>query len=152
MTSFQSKLYPRSRNSLLISQEYAMRYYGGLNMIIMLGILVKVVSGGFGGQSMIWAVVIAEIIAIGLGNLMAYSKLHRSYAEIFFVNEHFSLISVHDILFKKENHAFPLRYANPAQPDEDTLTIHFNDQVITLKRENWEEFDLIRDYLYSRQY
>ena len=151
MTSFQSKLYPRSRNSLLISQEYAMRYYAGLNIIIMLGVLVKVVSGGL-GSGLLWGIVIAEAVAIGLGNLMAYAKMHRSYAQIFFVNDHFSLISVYDILFKKENHAFPLRYANPSMSDEDTLTFHFNDQVLSLKRENWEEFDLIRDYLYSRQY
>lgn len=129
-----------------------MRYYAGLNMIIMLGVLIKVVSGSGFGSGMIWAIMIAEIVALVLGNLMAYSKLHRSYAEIFFVNDHFSLISVHDILFKKENHAFPLRYANPSMSDEDTISIHFNDQVVTLKRENWDEFDLIRDYLYSRQY
>ena len=129
-----------------------MQYYAAFNMIIMLGIIVKVISGGF-GSSMIWGIVIAELVAVGLGNLFAYGKLRRSIAEILFVDDHFSLISVYDLVNEKKPNAFPLIYANPSMLSEDVISIHFNDQVINLKRANWgEEFDLLCDYLYSRQY
>lgn len=128
-----------------------MRYYAMFNIILMLGILVKVVSGGF-GLSMLWPVVIGEAIAIGLGNVLAVAKLKRSYAEIFFVEEHFSLISVYEILHGREHEAFPMTYASPAlDPEGDKLTLHFHDQVLTLYRNDWEEFDLVYDWLYSRQ-
>jgi len=150
MVSFRSKYFPSSRNRLVITQEYAMQYYAAFNMIIMLGVLVKVVSGGW-GASLIWPVVIAEAVAIGLGNLLASAKLKRSYAEIFFIEDHFSLISVYEILNKRENEAFPMVYASPSfDPSGDRLTLHFHDQVITLYRKDWEDFDLIYDWLYSR--
>ncbi len=152
MTSFHSKHFPNSKNGLLVLQGFAMQYIGGFNVVLMLGILVKVVSQG-AGLNILWIAVIGEIIAVGLGNLLAYAKLKKTYAQIFFVNEHFSLISVYEILFKRENNAFPLRYANPRlDGEQNILTIHFNDQIITLRREDWEEFDLIRDYLFSRQF
>lgn len=152
MTSFQSKHFPRSKNGVLILQEYAMQYYGALNILLMLAIIVKVYSGGL-EQTVLWLAVIGELIILGLGNLLAYGKLRRTIAEIFFVNDHFSMISVYEILFKGENNAFPLIYANPTMtPEQDSITVHFNDQIITLYRRDWDEFDLIRDYLYSRQY
>ncbi len=84
--------------------------------------------------------------------MLAQAKLKNTYAEIFFVNEHFSLISVHEILNEQQNHAYPLLYANPSyDPNQEQLTLHFNDQVITLKRADWEDFDLIANWLYSRQ-
>ena len=152
MDSFRSRQFPRSRKGLLVVQEYAMQYYGAFNLVLMLVVLVRIVSAG-AGPSLLWWIIGAELIALGLGNMLAYAKLKRTYAEIFFVNEHFSLISVYEILFQRENNAFPLRYANPSlSGDHSRLVIHFNDQVVTLKREDWEEFDLIRDWLYSRQY
>ncbi|MDX2249659.1 MAG: hypothetical protein SF052_22945 [Bacteroidia bacterium] len=151
MTSFQSNHYPKSRNGVAVLQEYAMQYYGALNLILMLAVIVKVYAGGY-GQSVLWLAVIGEVAALGLGNLLAYGKLRRTIAEIFFVNDHFSMISVYEILFKGENNAFPLIYANPDMLNEDTVSIHFNDQILTLYRKDWEEFDLIRDYLFSRQY
>lgn len=153
MVSFRSKHYPKSRNSLLISQEYAMQYYAAFNVILMLGVLVKVIAGGM-PTGLIWWVVIGEAAAIGLGNLLAQARLRRSYAEIFFVENHFSLISVYEILHGRQQEAFPMLYANPAlSPDEDTITIHFHDQVINLYRKDWEDedFDLIYDWFYSRQ-
>ncbi|MEL7532907.1 MAG: hypothetical protein AAFN10_16425 [Bacteroidota bacterium] len=152
MTSFHSKNFPNSKNGLLVLQGFAMQYIAGFNVVLMLGILVKVVSQG-AGLNILWIAVVGELIAVGLGNLLAYAKLKKTYAQIFFVNEHFSLISVYEILFKRENNAFPLRYANPRlDGEQNILTIHFNDQIITLRREDWEEFDLIRDYLFSRQF
>ncbi|MEZ4773058.1 MAG: hypothetical protein R3D00_07740 [Bacteroidia bacterium] len=151
MTSFQSHQYPRSRNGIVILQEYAMQYYGAINAILMLAIMVRVAAGS-SGQSILWIAIAGEVIALVIGNLLAYGKLRRTIAEIFFVNDHFSMISVYEILFKGENNAFPLVYANPDMLNEDTVSVHFNDQIITLHRKDWEEFDLIRDYLFSRQY
>lgn len=149
MTSFHSKHYPTSRNKLVVGQEFAMRYYAGFNVVIMVYVLLSIVSGG-ASLSLLWTVLIAEAVALGIGNLLGQSSLQRTFAEIFFVGDHFSLISVGEILDKPKNHAFPLRLANPfLDPEQDKITIHFNDQVITLYRKDWEEFDLIVDYLYA---
>jgi hypothetical protein len=151
MVSFRSRHFPSSNNALLITQEYAMRYYALFNVILMLGILVKVASGDL-GLSLLWPVLIGEAIAVGLGNLLAVAKLKRSYAEIFFVEEHFSLLSVYEILHGRDYQAFPMVYAAPAlDPDGEKLTIHYHDQVVTLYRQDWEEFDLVCDWLFSRQ-
>ena len=130
-----------------------MVYYGIFNLIMMVVILAMASKGGL-GQSMFWLAVVGEIVIIGLGNLLTYGKLNRSIGRVFFVNQHFSMISVYDILFKKEKStAFPLIYANPQMdPEQNTLTVHFNDQIITLRRDDWEEFDLMRDYFYAAQY
>ncbi|WNJ20951.1 hypothetical protein [Pontibacter sp. G13] len=151
MNSFRSQHYPNSRKGLRILQEYAMQYYATFNVVIMLGVLIKVISGGFGGGLVI-VVVLAELAAIGLGNLLAYAKLKRNIAEIFFTQEHFSLISVYDIVYNPESkHAFPLAYANPTlSADRNQIVVHFNDQVITLHREDWDEFDLIVNWMYAR--
>ncbi|MEO0894803.1 MAG: hypothetical protein AAFY71_00185 [Bacteroidota bacterium] len=152
MTSFHSKQYPKSRNKLAISQEYAMQYYAGINVVIMVYVMLSVVSGNT-DMNLLWGVLIAEVVAVVVGNWLGQSLLQRTWAEIFFVGEHFSLISVGEILDKPNNHAFPLRLANPfLDPDQDKVTFHFNDQVITLRRKDWEEFDLIVDYLYSRTF
>ncbi|GAB4410408.1 MAG: hypothetical protein OHK0039_14780 [Bacteroidia bacterium] len=151
MTSFRSKHYPDTRNPLRITQEYAMRYYTGMNVLIMLGVLVKIVSGSY-GILLLWGVIIAEAIAFVLGNVLARASLRRRYAQIFFVSEHFSLISVHDILYEQDHQAFPLKLASPhLDPEGDRITLHFNDQIVTLLREDWEDFDLIWDYLYAAQ-
>lgn len=152
MTSFHSKKYPRSRNGLVVMQSYAMQYFAGFNVVIMLGCLLRIVSQG-PEAALLWWVLFGELFAVGMSNLLSYAKLKKTYAELFFVNEHFSLISVYEILFKRENNAFPTRYANPIlSGDQEILTIHFNDQIVTLKREDWEEFDLIRDYFYAKQF
>lgn len=129
-----------------------MQYYAAFNVILMLAVMVKVISGGI-PSGLVWWVIIGEAIAIGLGNLLAQAKLHRSYAEIFFIEEHFSLISVHEILNGRKNEAFPMLYANPAlSSDGKIITIHYHDQVVNLYRKDWEDedFDLIYDWFYSR--
>ena len=128
----------------MIVQEYAMQYYAILMLFVMAAVMLKV----YVGQNPLWWGIFGTAAAIGLGNIMAYVNLNRNYAEIFFVNEHFSLISVHEILNEKKNDAFPLHYAN-AQRIEDEITLHFNDQIVTLKAEDWEEFDLIWSWLNS---
>ena len=128
-------------------QEYAMQSFAGLNLILMLGVIMKVSSGG-AGQNLVWMVVVGEIIALALGNAIAYVRLRKSFAEIFFVKDHFSLISVYEILFKKENHAFPLVYANPRlSADRKTISLTYNDQIITLYEDDWEDFEQIWNWL-----
>ncbi|RMG61004.1 MAG: hypothetical protein D6722_20270 [Bacteroidetes bacterium] len=152
MTRFISHKYPRSANKLLITQEYAMPYYAAFNGVIMLLLLVQIVSGGM-GIDLLWWVVIGEALALGLGNLLGRARLRRTYAQLFFVSDHFSLISVHDILSGEEHQAFPLKFANASlDPEGDRLTLHFSDQVVVLQREDWEEFDLICEYFFAAQY
>lgn len=142
MTSFKSKHYPASSNSLMVIQDIAMRYYAVLALIVMAAVMVKISIG----QSPLWVGVLGFIGAIIMGNAIAYVQLRKQYAQIFFVKQHFSLISVYEILYKKENNAFPLRYANPTR-SEDQINLHFNDQIITLDRDDWEDFDLIWEWL-----
>ncbi|MEM6800551.1 MAG: hypothetical protein AAF696_04055 [Bacteroidota bacterium] len=152
MTNFRSKHYPRSSNGVLIMQEYAMQYYAGINILIILGVLLKL-YGPYGGDSMLYFVVIGEVIALALGNLLAYGSMKRSYAELFFLKDHFSAISVYDMLFSKDKKptAFPLIYSNAhMDPDQEKLSFTFHDQIITLRRDNWEEFDLIYNYFIAK--
>jgi hypothetical protein len=90
MASFRSTHYPRSKNTFVITQEYAMRYYLVLMFIVLIGAVIR----SFKGKEMIIFGVIALIGSILLGNLLAHVKLKRSVAEIFFVNDGFSIISV----------------------------------------------------------
>lgn len=120
-----------------------MQFYGGLNLLLMLLVLIQVYSGTQ-GLSLLWFVLLAEVVILGLGNVLALARVKRSYAEIFFVNDHFSLISVHEILFSPKNQAFPLLYSNPVMHTAgDRFTVHFNDQIVTFERKDWDDFDLI---------
>ena len=132
-----------------MTQEYAMQYYGFFMIAVMLGVMVTVANGG-GGRSMIMWSLVAMGIALLMANAMAYAKLRRTYAQIFFVDDHFSLISVYDILYQKENHAFPLNYANPTHHGNE-IQLHYADQIVSLKRADWEEdFDLIWNWLNAK--
>ena len=146
MTSFRSKHFPRSRNPLVVLQEQAMRYYTVMVFFVMLGIMVRVYTG----KEILWFGILGMALSILLGNLIAYVQLRRNIAEIFFVNDHFSLISVYEILYGKENLSFPLMYANPNRTESE-ITLHFNDQVIVLKQDDWEDFDLIWGWLVAKQ-
>lgn len=128
---------------MLTLQEYAVQYYAGFNLLIMFYALAQI-SSGQSGPNLLWVVVVAEVIALTLGNMLALAKTRRSYAEVFFLNDHFSLISVHEILFSPQNQAFPLVYATPSMdPDGDKFTVHFNDQIIPFYRKDWDDFELI---------
>jgi hypothetical protein len=144
--SFKSKRYPRNRNRLFITQEYAMEYYGMFTLVVMLGVMVAIANGNMGRGLLAWAL-IGEVLALLLANGMAYGKLKRSYAQIQFINDHFSLISVHDILHENAQHAFPLKYANPSR-GKDFIQLHYNDQIVQLKEEDWgEDFEMIWSWL-----
>lgn len=139
MNSFRSRHFPSSKNPIMLVQEYAMYYYAVFMIFLLMAIVLKM----FAGNGSIMGLGIGGVlIAMGFGNVAAVVTLRKTYAQIFFVGEHFSLISVYDILFPKQKPAFPLRYAN-ATRTQDTLSFHFNDQIITLVRADWEDLDLI---------
>jgi hypothetical protein len=139
MASFRSQHYPRSTNTLLVTQEYAGRYYFVLAMIVLIGAVIR----SYKSKEMIIYSIVALVLCVLLGNLFAQVKMRRSIAEIFFVNDGFSIISVHDILHQSPKRSFPLKFANPTRTN-DEIQFHFEDQIMTLKREDWgDEFDLI---------
>lgn len=145
MTSFRSNHYPRSTNTLMITQEYAGRYYVVMGFIVLLGAMIR----SYKDREMILFSIIALVVSFLLGNLFAQVKMRRSIAEIFFVNDGFSIISVHDILHKSPKRSFPLKFANPTRT-EDKIQFHFEDQIMVLQREDWgEEFDLIWNWFIS---
>jgi hypothetical protein len=143
--SFRSQHYPRSKNTLLVTQEYAGRYYFVLMMIVLIGAVIRT----YKDREMIVFSIVALILCILLGNLFAQVKMRRSIAEIFFVNDGFSIISVHDILHQSPKRSFPLKFANPTRT-ENEIQFHFEDQIMTLKREDWGgEFELIWSWFTS---
>ncbi|MFN0202699.1 MAG: hypothetical protein ACKVTZ_14335 [Bacteroidia bacterium] len=144
MQSFKSHHYPPSdKTRFSITQEYAMYYYGLLLLAVIILVMIRAMSSQDVAMSLaIWGA-LGTFASLFLGKQMATVKLKKTYAEIFFVGEHFSLLSVHDVLYQSENkHAFPLRYANVSRSG-DFLYFHFNDQIITLKKEDWADFELI---------
>jgi hypothetical protein len=149
MKSFRSHHYPRSGNAFLVRQEYAMQYYGVLNILLMAGLLLYLLSGSRGLSLVFWAIG-GELAAIALANMFTSVRLHRTYAEIFFLKDHFSLISVNEILSGRKNEAFPLRFAQArVSGDRSQISLHFGDEIVELKREDWEDFDgIIESFLY----
>jgi hypothetical protein len=143
--SFRSQHYPRTTNTFLVTQEYAGRYYMVLIFIVLIGAVIR----SYKDKEMIIFTVVALILCILLGNLLAQVKMRRSIAEIFFVNDGFSIISVHDILHQSPKRSFPLKFANPTRT-ENEIQFHFEDQILTIRREDWgEEFDLIWNWFIS---
>ncbi len=147
MTSFRSRFYPSHTNALMLRQEHAMNYYAGFTAALMLGILVMVVSGK-GTFALLAFSLIGAVVSIVMGNVLAGVKLNRLPAEIFFIEDQFSLISVQALLDQSEHEVFPLAYAS-AISNGNVLQFHFQDQVLTIRREDWEEFDLICQWMYA---
>ena len=148
--SFRSKHYPQSPSAFRIRQEFALRYYAGLLFVVMVGIMLRV---SYGKEALIFGLV-GIVGAILLGSVLAKVQLRRSIAEVFFINDGFSIINIDDILNRSPKRSFPLRFADPTR-NEDQIFFNFEDQIITLKREDWgTDFDLIWNWLTQdlRQY
>ena len=145
-SSFKSRHFPANANRFAHQQSVAMRYYAGIALVIMMAVVVTI-SQGSGGQQFALFVALAAGIGVFIANALAQASLRRTYAQIQFVGDHFSLISVHDVLSQNDNHAFPLRYANPSRMGADRIQLHYSDQVITLVRDDWEDFDIIWSWL-----
>lgn len=127
-------------------QEYAMQYYAIFMMVVVIGVLMRIALG----KTVLIFAIVGFLLSLGLGNMVAYVQLRRNFAEIFFLQGHFSLISVYEILYQQNNVVFPLKYAN-ARNYGDSITFHYNDQVITIRRKDWEDFDLIWNWLEEGQ-
>ena len=139
---FRSSNYPKTGQPFMVIQETAMKYYGIFILAAMTAVMIKL----YNRQDVLLVGMIGSVLAVVLANFSAYVVLHKRNAEIFFVNDNFSLISVYDILYEVPHKAFPLKFANPTRT-EDEIQIHFVDQIMTLKREDWEEFDLFWNWL-----
>ncbi|MFK7972543.1 MAG: hypothetical protein AB8F95_19385 [Bacteroidia bacterium] len=150
-SSFQSNNYPEHTNRFAMVQNTAMTYYAAIALVIMLAVVVTI-SQGSGGQEIALIVAVAAGAGVFIANALAQANLRRTYAQIRFVGDHFSLISVHDILSDDDNHAFPLRYAAPSRLSNDKIQLHYADQVITLNREDWDDFDVIWSWLVAPQW
>lgn len=142
VSRFRSKFFPSSGNRFAVLQEYAMQYYAIFVMTVMIFVVVRI----YYQQEVFWIGTVGGLLAVAVANMFAYVKMQRKIAEIFFVNDSFSIISVADIVYEQELKNFPLRFANPTR-NGDTIQIHFTDQILTLKREDWDEFDLVWDWL-----
>ncbi len=144
MTSFRSKHYPGSGKSFLILQEYAMRYYGILTGIVMMLVVLRY----YFQKDIFWVAIIGESLALLVGNMLAYANLRRRIAEVLFVADSISVISMYDLLYRQPQKSFPLRLANPVRVNEG-IQIHYKDQIITLASKDWDEIDVIWEWLTS---
>lgn len=122
-----------------------MTHYSWLSFVVILFTLIRMVQHkdilvfGIGGMA----------IALILANLLAVVSLRRQVAEIFFLQEHFALITVWDVLFTQETKTFPLHLANPSR-EADQVSFHYFDRVVVLKSADWDTFELICSYLSYR--
>lgn len=138
MQTFTSRHYPHTRNALLLTQEYAMRAYAGVALVAMVVIMLQVARGE--GISWVW---VALLVGGGLiANVIGNMQLRRTVGAIIFTAEHFTVLSVADIAHQQHPEPFPLAYSNPAHGG-NVLTFHYHDQVLTLSRADWPDFDTL---------
>lgn len=138
MNSFKSRHYPASTNKIAVRQSYAMQYYAVFILIVMIGVVALISSG----KDILWFAVVGLLVSALLSNVLAGAQLRRNIAEVFFVEGHFSLISVYEILYGRKNHVFPLGYATPHR-EEDQFTVTYIDQLVTFSTKDWDDFELI---------
>lgn len=137
--SFRSRHYPPKRSILLIQQDYALRYYAILTFVVMIIVILRINTG----KEPLVIGLVGEGIALILANLIANVQLRRRVAEIFFVNDGFSVISIHAALHQTPAPSFPLKFANPTRTT-NTIQFHYEDQIMILNRDDWgEDFELI---------
>ena len=90
-----------------------------------------------------------SIISLGVVMLLAYFaasySLHTKWARLRIRGNAIYLYSVDDCLQKEQiAEPFPLNYVSLSRSD-DGVQLHYHDQVVTLKREDWPEFqDMVR--------
>jgi hypothetical protein len=138
-TRFRSRHYPRKANKVVVKQEYAMKFYAMFAAVVMMLAVLRMQSG----HGILWFSLIGMVLAVVLGSFFANAQMERQVAEILFVNDSFSIISVKDALHQGPTGRFPLHFSNPHRT-ENTITFTYEDRILTLKREDWEdEFDLI---------
>lgn len=123
-----------------------MRYYAYFMFVVIVAVIIRM----YYQQELLVFGIGGTAVSIALANMVAYVKLHRRIAEIFFHGDSFSVISIYDILHEQPKKAFPLKFANPTRT-QDEIQFHFTDQIFVLRREDWsEEFELIWNWLNQR--
>ncbi len=142
MNSFKSKYYPRSGNKVFMFQEYAVRYYGIFFAVYFIYIALLIFQGGEIGIGAI----IGLLLCLVFGNFFTYAFLKRKIAEVFFVDETVTVITIYDILFREPGKPFPLRLVNPFRTGNE-ITFTFQDQILSLEKEDWEGFELLWESL-----
>jgi hypothetical protein len=142
MTRFTSKHFPRSANPLILVQETAMRYYAGFAMVLMVFLIVRASEQ----RDILWFGVLGFAGCIALGNIAAIASIRKKMGQIFFVNDSFTILSVYDISFGKNKPSFPIELAS-VQYHPNSISFHYFDRIIELKRDEWEQIDLIATYL-----
>jgi len=144
MNSFTSQHYPlSSKNKRQIVNDTSMYYYAVLLSIVLILVILRFHSLQYQiDTTLIVSGILGLFLSLFLGNRLAIVKLNKTYAQIFFVGEDISLLSVYDILYQQEKQAFPLRFTNHIRMG-DEIIFHFKDQIIHLKKEDWNEFELI---------
>jgi hypothetical protein len=143
MMRFRSRHYPKNASAFFVRQEYTFRYYAVTLFIAMIAILLRL---SYGKEVLIFGS-IAIVLAFLLGSVMGKVALRRNIAEIFFLQDGFSVICIDDILDKKPQRTFPIRFASPSRRG-DLIQLNFEDQVIVLKQVDWGgDFDLIWNWL-----
>lgn len=145
MNSFRSRYYPGKKKKWLIFQEMAMLHFGRLGMLVMLLTLLRV----FRHQDILTFSVSGFALALALSNLLAVVSLRRQVAEVFFLQDHFAVLTAWEVLFSRETRTFPLELANLAR-EEKQASFHYFDRIIVLKSQDWEAFELICSHLSHR--
>lgn len=111
-----------------------MKHYGWLSATLFL-ILLYLMNRS---QALIWIGIAGGIACFWFANMLAGVSMRRCYAEIFFVNEQFCLLSVYDLVFDQPQQAFPVLYASP-QRTADGIQLNYHDQVVILRNSDWPQ-------------
>jgi len=139
--AFRSKEYPESQNRFMVLQQFAQNYYATFGIVIILGCVLMI----FSGKLYLWSTIFATLIMMSFANILADVKVKSAYAEIFFVQDNFYLLTIDEVLGGKRKGSFPLSYAS-AYRTEDSITIHYHDLVVHLDRKNWPDLDVIWEW------
>lgn len=132
--SYKSRFYPGSRNAFRIRQEYAVKHYGWLASVLLIVLLYLINHS----QAFIWVGIVGGVVCLGFANVLAGISMRRHYAEIFFVNEQFCLLSVYDLVYDQPQQAFPVVYGSPQQV-AGGIQLNYHDRVVTLQNLDWSQ-------------
>lgn len=143
MIKFKSKKYPKKKSFFLVFQDYAWEIYLYLFSILMLILFYQLATH----QNIFYSGILGVFAVTILGNIIAGIKMQRQVAEIVFYNQQFYIKSIYDVIFKRKPNFFPIPYANPRISNEG-LSITYFDNIITIEREEWEDWgDIYQSFL-----
>lgn len=87
----------------------------------------------------------AFIPCILLCNYLASVNMKGTWAELYFVGDTFTLLSVHDVLNAEAagQRSFPISMSNPNEHKKE-LHIAYGDFIARLDPEDWEDFEALK--------